>query len=349
MPPPDTDGTEPTVLRISPEELASVDPPPPVAPRGPPAPSPPRVLAPRSQLALAAFALAILGIPLPGLVLGPIAAVCGALALARAEDEGRRGFGLAVASLCLGVVEFLGWGVALIFFLLRASTPAPAGPAPLELGSEAQLGTRDAPPQIRRALRANVRVVCEGQDAGEGSGVVIRRTVGASLLLTNRHVIRCTEGATPGRLWISDSEGHRPQAEVRWRAPDGVDLAVLEARGLTGTEEVELRKHPAKVGDSILVVGNPLGLEGTLTAGTISALRTSSAGARAVRVLQIQASINPGNSGGGLYARDGSLLGVVTWMAEKRQGEGIGFAIAVDEVVDLLRARQDLWKEVSDR
>jgi S1-C subfamily serine protease len=347
-PPSERDETTPDLLRITPEELASARVPPPTQAR-PPAIPPAAAVSPRgSQLAIGSLVLALLGIPLPGLVLGPIAAVCGAIALSRDDGEGRHGFGLAVAAILLGVVEFVGWGVALGFLLLRPTAVVP-GPAPLDLGSDAQLGTADAPPPIQRALRANVRVVCEAPDGGEGSGVVVRRTADSAALLTSRHVVRCAEGSTPGKVRVSDSEGHVAQAEVRWLAPESVDLAVLEVKGLTGIEQIDLRKHPARVGDPIFVVGNPLGLRGSVTTGTVSALRTSSAGERPLRVVQVQASVNPGNSGGGLYTTDGSLLGVVTWMAEKRQGEGLGFAIAIDEVVDLLQARNDVWKEVSDR
>jgi len=348
MGPPEPGPTDPDVLRITSAEVASAAvPPAPLSRPTAPPPPPVRKAAP-SQLAIASLVIAGLGIPLPGLVLGPIAAVCGALALARLDGEERRGFGLAIAGLCLGVIEFVAWGVGLSLLLLRPAAVV-QGPAPLDLGAEPQMGISEAPPVIRRALRANVRVVCAGLEGGEGSGVVVRRGADTTVLLTSRHVVRCAEDPGHGRIRVTDGDGHGAEAKIHWVAPEGVDLAVVEAAGLAGTEEVALQKHLPRVGDAIFVVGNPLGLPGSLTRGTVSALRTSSAGSRTIRVVQLQASVNPGNSGGGVYGADGSLLGVVTWMANKREGEGIGFAITVDEVVDLLHAQQDLWKEVSDR
>ena len=54
-----------------------------------------------------------------------------------------------------------------------------------------------------------------------------------------------------------------------------------------------------------------------------------------MRVIQTQAAINPGNSGGGLYDQDGYLIGINTWTADKSVSEGIGFAIALDELLEL--------------
>ena len=90
-----------------------------------------------------------------------------------------------------------------------------------------------------------------------------------------------------------------------------------------------------KVGESVFAIGNPYRLGWTHTQGVISQMRTQEFDSHRVRVIQTQASINPGNSGGGLYDHDGYLIGINTWTADKSVSEGIGFAIALDSLLDL--------------
>jgi S1-C subfamily serine protease len=71
------------------------------------------------------------------------------------------------------------------------------------------------------------------------------------------------------------------------------------------------------------------------TQAVISQLRTRAFDSRQVRIIQTQASINPGNSGGGLYDQNGYLLGINTWGADKSTSEGIAFAIALDNLIEL--------------
>jgi len=90
-----------------------------------------------------------------------------------------------------------------------------------------------------------------------------------------------------------------------------------------------------KVGESVFAIGNPHRLGWSHTQGVISQIRNQPIDSRQVRVIQTQASINPGNSGGGLYDREGYLLGINTWTADKRVSEGIGFAITLDTLLEL--------------
>lgn len=90
-----------------------------------------------------------------------------------------------------------------------------------------------------------------------------------------------------------------------------------------------------KVGASVFAIGNPHSLGWSHTQGVISQLRTQEFDSRQVRMIQTQASINPGNSGGGLYDQAGYLLGINTWTADKSTSEGIGFAIAIENLIDL--------------
>jgi putative serine protease PepD len=113
-----------------------------------------------------------------------------------------------------------------------------------------------------------------------------------------------------------------------------VDVAVL--RVATGTP-APLRLSTSaglRVGETVLAVGSPLGLSGTVTAGIVSALDRESGG-RGGATLQTDAPINPGNSGGPLVDTAGRVVGVNTAIASLGAGNiGIGFAIPIDRAAD---------------
>ena len=151
-------------------------------------------------------------------------------------------------------------------------------------------------------------------------------------IVTNFHVIM---DAQKVRVMTSD---HRTwDAEVVGIAPDK-DLAVLQIRGLTG----RLRplplgtSHDLQVGQRVFAIGNPFGLDQTLTTGVVSALGRTirSVSQRKIEdVIQTDAAINPGNSGGPLLDSAGRLIGVNTMIASPSgSSAGVGFAVPVDTV-----------------
>jgi putative serine protease PepD len=155
-------------------------------------------------------------------------------------------------------------------------------------------------------------------------------------VVTNAHVV---EGASDVSLVLSN--GRTIDAEILGSDPDN-DLAVLQVstadaeglRALTLGRSAQLR-----VGDPVLAVGSPLGLEGTVTAGIVSAVaRQARFGDNGTRqsAIQTDAAINPGNSGGPLVNAAGQVVGVNTAIATlgtSRSGNiGIGFAIPVDRM-----------------
>ena len=151
-------------------------------------------------------------------------------------------------------------------------------------------------------------------------------------IVTNFHVIM---DAQKVRVMTSD---HRTwDAEVVGIAPDK-DLAVLQIRGLTG----RLRplplgtSHDLHVGQRVFAIGNPFGLDQTLTTGVVSALGRTirSVSQRKIEdVIQTDAAINPGNSGGPLLDSAGRLIGVNTMIASPSgSSAGVGFAVPVDTV-----------------
>ncbi|AGC46689.1 S1C family peptidase [Myxococcus stipitatus DSM 14675] len=328
---------EPERIRIDPDEVQrAVLPPSPrtqAARRAAPREDLPRV----DPLATGALVLALIGVPLMGCLLGPIAIVCGALALSRLHGrEDVRGAGLALAGLVVGVVAFVGWMGVMWWALVTPQRVLPLPAPPPVLASHAQ-GLMDAPPHIRRALLANVRLTCKGPEGQLGSGVSIASGEGRTLVLTNHHVAECAEGVV---LRVAFHDGEEVDGRVLWRGPEGVDLVVVEARTQKDrqAEVMDLKTGAqARVGDGVFAVGNPLGFDATYTTGVLSAVRRVPLGPLEGRVLQVQAAINPGNSGGGLYSSAGALIGINTWAVERTRSEGLGFAISVDTISEVLR------------
>jgi S1-C subfamily serine protease len=323
-------------VTITAEELARV------AAPGPPPEAPPRL----SHLAVASLVLGLLGAPLAGFVLGPLAVGCGVLALSALQGRRPlRGFGVAVAGVVLGSLDLLGWLVALAFIFGRPSSVSPA-PAPVPAStSRAVAGVEEAPPAVRRALHANVFVRCRAGGAeSTGSGVVIGRDDGAIYAVSNRHVVECGER---GALTVATLGGAERAASLRWSAPEGID-AVLLSVAVGTDEERDAVPVPAgdapRVGDAVFAVGNPLGYEATYTAGVLSAIRAIEQGGVHLRVLQVQASVSPGHSGGGLYDSRGALVGINTWTAPRPIAEGIGFALSARDVFALLREVDRPWE-----
>lgn len=151
-------------------------------------------------------------------------------------------------------------------------------------------------------------------------------------IVTNFHVI---QGASAARVTLADQTSYR--AELVGAFPDR-DLAVLRI-------DAPKAKLPAlpigsskdlQVGQRVFAIGNPFGLDQTLTTGIVSALgrEIESATRRMIRgVIQTDAAINPGNSGGPLLDSAGRLVGVTTAIySPSGASSGIGFAIPVDEV-----------------
>jgi serine protease Do len=170
-----------------------------------------------------------------------------------------------------------------------------------------------------------------------GSGVLISPD---GLIVTNEHVI---EGAAEIKVRYVD--GKDDEAEVIGSDADA-DLALLRvpARGRPHLPLSE--QDDSMIGETVIAIGNPLGLESTVTVGVLSARDRTVTSPSTHRVytdfLQTDASINPGNSGGGLVDLDGRLIGINTAIVGEAQG--IGFAIPAKRVRrvvnDLLRYGQ---------
>nr|WP_232072794.1 trypsin-like peptidase domain-containing protein [Phytohabitans flavus] len=203
------------------------------------------------------------------------------------------------------------------------------------------------------AAKVENSVVSISTGSGEGSGVVLSAD---GFVLTNNHVVESAQGNTVDVVF---ADGKTVRANVVGTDPR-TDLAVVKADGVSGLAAAAFGDSDAtQVGDTVLAIGSPLGLQGSVTSGIISAKdRTIQAGGQQQQdpfsrqggavtsisnLLQTDAPINPGNSGGALVNTKGEVIGINTAIATSGQSSGnigVGFAIPSNkakEVADALR------------
>ncbi len=159
-----------------------------------------------------------------------------------------------------------------------------------------------------------------------GSGIILDSD---GYILTNFHVI---EGLD--RILIKLSNGREYFAKVLG-SDSLTDLAVLKISTLRSLSEPQFgQSENLQVGEWVMAIGNPYGLEGTVTVGIISGKgRTDLGITQFESFIQTDASINPGNSGGPLINLDGNIIGVNTGVAAI--GSGVGFAIPVETALNI--------------
>ncbi len=163
---------------------------------------------------------------------------------------------------------------------------------------------------------------------GAGSGVIISTD---GYIITNAHVI---EGAQQIKVTLSDKTEHVAQVVGEDAT---TDLAVLKIDATNLPAATLGSSSNLSVGDFAMAVGNPLGtLGGTVTDGIISALdREIYVEGQELTLLQTNAAVSPGNSGGGLFNSRGELIGIVTAKSGDIEAEGLGFAIPIDNALEI--------------
>jgi putative serine protease PepD len=250
--------------------------------------------------------------------------------------------------------------------LAGGATPGvPAGNTPV--GTVEQVAAKVVPSVVM--LETNL-----GRQSEEGSGIVLSSD---GLILTNNHVVATAanpghapapherpdpgggdEGGGGGREPDPSPAGGKPKTTVTFNdgrtaeftvvgADPTTDIAVVRVQGVSGLTPISLGSSAnLRVGQPVMAVGSPLGLEGTVTTGIVSALNrpvstTGETGNQntVLDAIQTDAAINPGNSGGALVNMSGQLVGVNSAIAtlggdspDAQSGSiGLGFAIPVDQ------------------
>jgi len=171
----------------------------------------------------------------------------------------------------------------------------------------------------------------ERKQGGLGTGFIIDKT---GLIITNNHVV---EDADTIKVKLKDEREF--DAKVVGRDPQ-TDLALIkvDAKGELPVARLG-RSAELKVGEWVLAVGSPFGLEQTVTAGIVSAKGRAIGSGPYDDFIQTDASINPGNSGGPLVNLNGEVVGINT--AIIAQGQGIGFAIPIDMATKIVAQLKD--------
>ncbi|MGZ5372959.1 MAG: trypsin-like peptidase domain-containing protein [Aeromicrobium sp.] len=192
----------------------------------------------------------------------------------------------------------------------------------------------------QKVLPSVVQINVKGAgEAGSGTGIIISSD---GQILTNNHVV---EGAADsGSITVSFNDGTTSKGEILGRDPV-TDLAVIKAEGKSGLTPATLgNSSELKVGQEVVAIGSPFGLESTVTSGIVSALNrpvTSSSGnandqGTVFPAVQTDAAINPGNSGGPLVDLNGRVVGINSAIRTNGTSSadsgsiGLGFAIPVD-------------------
>ena len=291
------------------------------APQGPPPQGPPAaettMTAPppvqrrprRAGLAAAVVATA--------LVAGGAAGVGGAAAWSALDDEGSSSAGSPGTRTTSQVVD----------------TPDSAAPA----GSVEQVAAKVLPSVVKIDVSG-------AQGAGSGSGIILSSD---GEILTNNHVVELAGDS--GSISVSFNDGSTAKAEILGTDPL-TDTAVIKAQDVSGLTPATIgRSGDLKVGESVVAIGSPFGLDSTVTSGIVSALdrpvdvgSDGQGNSTTYPAIQTDAAINPGNSGGALADLDGNVVGINSSIrtAGSMQGEagsiGLGFAIPMDEVMPIV-------------
>ncbi|MBG6100382.1 putative serine protease PepD [Micromonospora vinacea] len=251
------------------------------------------------------------------------------------------------------IAKFAGAGVAVFALMLGSGVAGGALALALDGDSGGITRTYSAAPVINGAdlpkIAASVQdsVVSITTDSGEGSGVVLSAD---GYVLTNNHVVASAAGDA---VRVVFADGKTADAKIIGTDPK-TDLAVVKANGVSDLKPAKFGDSDAmQVGDQVLALGSPLGLQGSVTSGILSARdRTIRAGEGQQQdptqqsqpvssisgLLQTDAPINPGNSGGALVNTRGEVIGVNTAIATSGQSTGnigVGFAIPSNKAKDV--------------
>lgn len=225
----------------------------------------------------------------------------------------------------------------------RPSLQAPGVPAAVSLpdGSVEKVAVKVVPSVVM--LETDL-----GRQSEEGSGIILSAD---GMILTNNHVVSAAAkadsvGKPAPKTTVTFSDGRTAPFTVVGTDPAS-DIAVVRVQGISDLTPITIGSSAdLRVGQHVVAVGSPLGLEGTVTTGIVSALNrpvsTSGEAGNQNTVLdaiQTDAAINPGNSGGALVNMNGDLVGINSAIAtmggdsaEAQTGSiGLGFAIPVDQ------------------
>ena len=234
------------------------------------------------------------------------------------------------------------------------AAPVASQSAPTAQTASATQAT-DVSATVAKVLPSVVQVnVTSGNSRGIGSGVIISSD---GKIITNNHVVSGADSVT-----VTLSDGRTVDAEVLGTDANS-DLAVIQAKNVSGLTAATLGDSDSvKVGDQVIAIGSPAGLQNTVTTGIVSALdrevtvsaqereqsqlpfsRNGSGSTVSYHAIQTDASINQGNSGGPLFNAAGEVIGINSAIYSPVSGPdgsagsvGIGFAIPINQAKEVI-------------
>lgn len=266
--------------------------------------------------------------------------------------RGRRGFAAAVVAASLVVGGGAGVGGAAVYSALNDDGSSPSSttstPTSSQVAStpdqDAQSGSIEA--VAKKVLPSVVKLSVAGAEGeGSGSGIILSSD---GQILTNDHVAALADGG--GEITVSFNDGTETSATVLGTDPL-TDTAVLQAEDVDGLTPITIGKSSnLDVGEEVVAIGSPFGLDSTVTSGIVSALNRpvdvgsdGQGNSTVYPAIQTDAAINPGNSGGPLVDMNGNLVGINSSIrttgsttSSESGSIGLGFAIPIDEVLPII-------------
>ncbi len=283
--------------------------------------------------------------PQPGY--GPFGATSQPASSARGAGRGRFAFSVITASLLLGGAAGVGGAAAWQEWSPGGVDTTTTGPTASQVVDRGDTPAADGSVEqvAAQVLPSVVKIDVSGSEgSGSGSGIVLSPD---GAILTNQHVIEVA--AEGGNISVSFTDGSRADATIVGSDPL-TDTAVIQAEGVSDLTPATIGvSGNLDVGQGVVAIGSPFGLDSTVTSGIVSALdRPVSVGSdgegnsTTYPAIQTDAAINPGNSGGPLVDMNGDVVGINSSIrtsassAEEGGSIGLGFAIPIDEVLPII-------------
>ena len=228
-----------------------------------------------------------------------------------------------------------------------ASSSAPRSTSPVVDTPAAASGDGSIEQVAQTVLPSVVKIDVAGAEGqGSGSGIILTSD---GQILTNNHVVEVAGDS--GELEVSFNDGTHAKATIVGTDPL-TDTAVIQAEGVSGLTPVTIGSSDSlQVGQAVVAIGSPFGLDATVTTGIVSALKRpvnvgsdGSGNSTVYPAIQTDAAINPGNSGGPLVDLNGHLVGINASIQTSPQSQGggapgsigLGFAIPIDAVLPVI-------------
>ena len=274
----------------------------------------------------------------------------------------RIGFAAGVVAAALVVGGAAGVGGAALYHQSNGDVTTDSAGYAVSSGSAPIVNTNPNAPkgsveQVASAvLPSVVKIEVEGsQEAGTGSGIILSSD---GEILTNNHVVEVA--GKSGKIRVDFNDGSTAPATIMGTDPL-TDTAVIKAQGVSGLKPATIGKSSdLAVGQGVVAIGSPFGLDSTVTSGIVSALnratdvgetKTTNGASEATvyPAIQTDAAINPGNSGGPLVDLSGRVVGIDASIRTAGSGSspfggssesgsiGLGFAIPIDEVMPVIQ------------